>query len=162
MPDTLKQVDYSRPVDYQWSKPQPLLFITHWGEKGDALWISPTYNSQALEKYRCRWGLSNNEARNTNNWMFRINFKQYSNKLFAVTDSNGVHKIKEIEDEIASIEDKLCELHTQLHHAKIKKLQIYRTVCKDFSIPVTSSDLKHLRDFAHEQGPGVVAKFKVS
>jgi len=161
MPDAQKQIDFLKHVDYCWSKPKPLMFITTWGEKGDALWISPTYCSNILEKYRCRWGLSNNNVKNTQNWMFRINFKRNDIKIFAVTDIIGVQQIREIESEIAEIEEQLCQLHTQLYKAKARKLQIYRTACKDYASPITAADIAKIRDYAHSQGPGAVARFNV-
>lgn len=162
MPDSVKRLYGSNPIEYRWSKGQPLIFITHWGERGDTLWVSPTYNSGVLERSRGRWGLSNNGAQNPNNWMDRINFKQYTDTIYAVTNALGVKQIEEVESEIAQIEEELVELHARLQHAKQNKLHVYRSVAREFSTVITSKDLTSMRDTAHGAGEDTVSCLKTS
>jgi hypothetical protein len=162
MPESVKRIYGSNPIEYHWPKGHPLVFITHWGEKGDTLWVSPTYNSGVLERSRGRWGLTNNGAQNPSNWMDRINFHQYNDSIHAVTNPIGIKQIEEIECEIAQIEEELAVLHARLQQAKQKKIQTYRAVCKEFSMPITSKDLVSMRDCAHEAGEDMVACCKTS
>jgi len=162
MPEITKRIYGSNPIEYCWSKPRPFAFITHWGEKGDTLWVSPTYNSGVLERSRGRWGLTNNGAQNPNNWMDRINFQQYNESIYAVTNPLGIKQIEEVELEIAQLEEELATLHAQLQHAKQKKIQTYRSVCREFAAPITSKDLISMRDYAHNAGEDTVACFKTS
>jgi hypothetical protein len=161
MSDSLKRTYGSVPIEYTWNKPKPLLFITHWGDKGDALWISPTYNSGILEKNRGRWGLTNHGAKNPHLWMDRINFKKYNNSIYAVTDINGLEKIQAIESEIDEIEIQLRELHLKLQAVKQKRFHVYKEVCIESSTMVTESDLRKMRNKAAELGQDMVACFKV-
>lgn len=162
MPESVKQIYGSNPIEYCWSKDQPLAFITHWGEKGDTLWVSPTYNSGVLERSRGRWGLTNNGAQNPSNWMERINFQQYTESIYAVTNSLGIERIEEVEAEIAQLEEELSALHARLQHAKQKKIQTYRSVCREFATPITGKDLTAMRDHAHKAGADTVSCFKTS
>lgn len=160
MPEITKRIYGSNPIEYCWSKPRPFAFITHWGERGDTLWVSPTYNSGVMERSRGRWGLTNNGAQNPNNWMERINFQQYTEGVYAVTNPIGISKIIEVEAEIASLEEKLATLHAQLQHAKQKKVQTYRAVCREYSTPITGKDLTVMRDHAHNAGEDSITCFK--
>lgn len=160
MPESAKPTCDSKRIEHQWLKGRVLVFITHWGEKGDTLWVAPTYNSGVLERSRGRWGLTSGGAQNPNNWMERINFQQYNESIYAVTNITGINKISDIESEIAKLEEELSNLHVRLQQAKQKRLQTYRTVCKEFSTPVTSKDLVEMRDQAHNAGENTVSCLK--
>lgn len=159
MPDGQKRVYGSNPIKYCWSKIRPLAFITTWGERGDTLWMSPTYNSGVLERARGRWGISRNGAQNPLNWMARINFKQYTENVYAVTDAAGLEQIDQAEEAILNLEEQLSELHTQLQHAKQQRSQLYKDVCRQYCVPVTSKDLVVMRDHAYNAGTDTVTQF---
>lgn len=94
--------------------------------------------------------------------MDRINFKQYTDTIYAVTNALGVKQIEEVESEIAQIEEELVELHARLQHAKQNKLHVYRSVAREFSTVITSKDLTSMRDTAHGAGEDTVSCLKTS
>lgn len=155
-----KRVYGTQAIEYCWDNQRPLAFITTWGERGDTLWLSPTYNSGTLEKARARWGMSNNGAQNHQTWMDRIVFKQYSNSIYAVNEQEGIDTIVAVEAEVLALETEVAALHTKLQQTKQKRTQLYREVCKKHSKAVTVGNLTAMRDHAHSVGPNTVIQFK--
>lgn len=132
-------------------------FLTTWGDRGEALWVSPLYNRGSLEKNRLKWGISAAGAQNFVTWLDRIDVRNYTGCIFGITDPEGLSALAAADEDVANLERELTELHVRLHKAKQRRIATYRSVGKTKGKLIREKQLLAMRDLALSTAPDAVA-----